>query len=82
LAFGAEVTAPSSNREALNSFAAFGTIFTTSMSNLELKVGSTYLSTGAKVGIHAGSLVIDGCAQNLLDSMVKSLYLRLRQAFP
>jgi len=50
--------------------------------NLELKVGGAYLPVGAKIIFHAGSLVIDGGAQNLLDSAVKSLYFRLREAFP
>jgi hypothetical protein len=52
------------------------------MGNLELKVGSAYLPIGAKVIFYAGSLVFDGGGQNLLNSLVKSLYFRLRQAFP
>lgn len=60
LAAGAEVAAPVSDREALEASTAEGAGSPPAMGDLKLKVGGAYLTAGAKVGIHTGSLLIDG----------------------
>lgn len=59
LAFGAEVATPISDGDALNKCATDRAGLTTTMSHLKLKMGSAYLATGAKIGVHASPFITD-----------------------
>jgi len=70
LASGAEVAAAVLYYTPLDGAATNGAGFASPMSNLKTEMGTAQLALGANIGIHAGTLAVDGCPKNPADVLI------------